>query len=274
MSISNPSVTFFFFCLQARLFGGAASGGGGGGAGHCDVAVSSNAVEVQQLTAPCGPLVDLAVPPGNPANMVLIPSVKPDVATLFEFYWDRCRNRRAKCRGCGMACGASPAKMKVHAGGCRQLIQRGLVMEVIPLEGESSQETVTSSDFESPPAKKRCVIPVVRTTGPLQQQIAKQICRMVAATNSPFALVDHPEFHRLMQLMRPGIRLPSRKEVGGKLLDEVYETTVEKAKAMCKGKYGCLSVDGWSTITRDPVVGISLTCAGHTYLVNNSIAAR
>ena len=167
-------------------------------------------------------------------------------------------------------CGTSPAKLKVHAGRCRELVEKGLVLEISGLD-ESSQDssgTVTSSDFESPPAKKRCVIPVVSTKGPLQQQIATQICRMVAATNSPFSLLNHPEFHRLMQLMRPGIRLPSCKDVGGKLLDEVYETTVEKAKTFCKGQYGCLSVDGWSMTTRDLLIGISLTCAGHTYLVN------
>ena len=100
---------------SGRGYGMTGPAAGALGIGHCDVAVSSNAMQVQQLTAPCGPLVDLAVPPGNPANMVLVPSVQPDVATLFEFYWDRCRNWRAKCRGCGMACGASPAKMKVHA---------------------------------------------------------------------------------------------------------------------------------------------------------------
>ncbi len=42
----------------------------------------------------------------------------------------------------------------------------------------------------------------------------RQIGKFIFAGNSPFKLVENKEFVALMELVRPGIKLPDRKEVG------------------------------------------------------------
>ncbi len=45
----------------------------------------------------------------------------------------------------------------------------------------------------------------------------------VLATNSPFAFVENKEFVSLLQETRPGIQVPGRRALGGRILDVVYE---------------------------------------------------
>ena len=70
---------------------------------------------------------------------------------------------------------------------------------------------------------------------------------MVVATNSPFLLVENPEFKKFAQLLRPGVRLADRKTIGGSLLDHVYEEEMGKVRKETSGLLATLSVDGWST---------------------------
>ena len=36
----------------------------------------------------------------------------------------------------------------------------------------------------------------------------------------------------------------------------------------CAGKFATMGIDGWSMVTSDPVVGLSITVEGRCYLVN------
>ena len=45
----------------------------------------------------------------------------------------------------------------------------------------------------------------------------------MVAIGSPFSLVDHPEFKKFVEMLRPGVHLADRKRVGGELLDQVCE---------------------------------------------------
>ena len=59
-----------------------------------------------------------------------------------------------------------------------------------------------------------------------------------------------------------------RKRLGGEPLDEVYAEDLSKASEFCSGQRASLAVDGWSTVQRDPVLGVSLTVGRRTFLVN------
>ena len=166
--------------------------------------------------------------------------------------WDVHRNKRAVCRGCRTEMSAHVKLLHEHASTCVPLIQLGLVP--IPVD----------------PAPRATVQPglkVVRTSAEEQFIYEMQVTRLIAATNLPFAAVEHPEFLKLMQMLRPGVRLPSRKQVSSTLLPKVYDCELEIVKKFCMGKMASLSMDGWSNITNDPVVGVALSVGEKTFLV-------
>ncbi len=170
---------------------------------------------------------------------------------LFNKVWDSCRNRKAECKGCKARVAPCTAAMLKHATTCHPLVLKGLLLE--------------PTDIALPPAKQRR-LQVFATPSDLQRKIDRQIVRMVVCCNTPFALVEHPEFKKLMELLRPGVRTPRRRRLAGRLLEEVYLEEVSNVKDYFRGKRGALSVDGWSTLSRDPVIGIAITVAGLTVL--------
>ena len=62
----------------------------------------------------------------------------------------------------------------------------------------------------------------------------------------------------MMQLVRPGIKLPGWQAIGGRILNDVYDAEWEKFSEAMKDKCVTLAIDGWSTLTNDPVLGIMM----------------
>ena len=96
-----------------------------------------------------------------------------------------------------------------------------------------------------------------------------QIATMIYATNAPLRFVDHPEFKKLVTMLRPGYTPPSRIAVGNTLLNEVYNEKYTVCKERVKGKSVSMELDGWSNIHREPVVCCSITTyEGDTFLTS------
>lgn len=100
---------------------------------------------------------------------------------------------------------------------------------------------------------------VVRTSSDQGEKINKQIAKYIFATNTPFRHVEHEEFKKMIELLRPGYKPPSRRDIGNKLLDEVFEEEQEHCKSVLAGKIVCLSMDGWSNIRNEPIICCSVT---------------
>ena len=74
------------------------------------------------------------------------------------------------------------------------------------------------------------------------------------ATNNPFSHVEHPEFIKLCQLMRPDYQTPSRKQLGEKILDNAYNSEIASCKKVLSGETVSMCLDGWSNVHNDPIV--------------------
>jgi len=61
---------------------------------------------------------------------------------------------------------------------------------------------------------------IVRTSDEYSQKLATQIGRYFFVTNTPFSHVDHPEFIKLCQMLRPGYKPISQRQLGEKILDK------------------------------------------------------
>ena len=59
--------------------------------------------------------------------------------------------------------------------------------------------------------------------------------RCIVATGSPFRMTENKQFKALIQKLRPGTEVASRKYLSEKLLDEVYGE--EKVGRLVKGQY-------------------------------------
>ncbi len=112
----------------------------------------------------------------------------------------------------------------------------------------------------------------VKTSQKEKEALDHQCARFIFATNSAFRHVEHAEFIRLLATARPGYKPPTRHEVGGKLLDDVYESITSDVKKQLIGISVCMSIDGWSNIHNDPIICASITDArdgrGSVYLAD------
>ncbi|XP_065641917.1 uncharacterized protein LOC136073741 [Hydra vulgaris] len=100
---------------------------------------------------------------------------------------------------------------------------------------------------------------VVRTSQSQKAVFDEQIARMIFATNSSFQLVEHPEFQKLMLMLRPGYSGPTRKDVADKLLTIVFDKEKGNVKNALNGEIVNIALDGWSNVHKEPIICVTVT---------------
>lgn len=100
---------------------------------------------------------------------------------------------------------------------------------------------------------------VTRTSLSEKKKLDIQIARFIYATNSAFRHVEHAEFIKMIQLLRPGYSPPSRRQIGNELLEEIYTSTDTSIKKHLRGKTVCMAQDGWSNCHNDAIICVSVT---------------
>ena len=142
--------------------------------------------------------------------------------------------------------------------------QSGRAESVLSVRSMASLETTPAKKSKQAVQTKLCV---VKTDGATQSTINALLCKALVATNSSFTMTESDHVRELVAFLRPGVKLPCRKTLSGTLLDNLFNDEWGKMAKWVSGKVGSLSIDGWSGITREPVVGIALTVQGRTFLV-------
>lgn len=66
--------------------------------------------------------------------------------------------------------------------------------------------------------------------------------------------------HRHHDNVATALKLPARKAVAGKLLNEEVEIQREHVRNLLDGTYQTLSIDGWIGASNTPILG---ACVGH-----------
>ena len=59
-------------------------------------------------------------------------------------------------------------------------------------------------------------------------------------------------------MLHPGYQPPTRKQLGGKILDSIYEDLQDEAKSQLDGQNVTLCVNGWSNVNDDAIRGFSV----------------
>ena len=72
-----------------------------------------------------------------------------------------------------------------------------------------------------------------------------------------------------MNDLRPGYCPPNRREIGGPLLDFIYEEEKEKVSKILEGETVCVGFDGWSNVHNEPIMCVTITITnGDVYLAD------
>mgnify|MGYP000117808826 CR=1 FL=1 len=112
---------------------------------------------------------------------------------------------------------------------------------------------------------------ITRTTPTVKRNLDHQVARFIYASNSAFRTVEHPQFLKLMHDLRPGYFPPTRKEIGGPLLNYIFEEERSKLCNIVGSEIVCLGFDGWSNIHNEPIVCVTITTSkGDIYLIDTS----
>jgi len=110
---------------------------------------------------------------------------------------------------------------------------------------------------------------VICTSDAYAAKIDNQLACYFFATNTPFQHIEHPEFKKVCEIMRPRYTPPSRKQLAGPILDEVYSSEIVKCRNLLQGQIVSLCLDGWSNVHNEPVVcSAAVLPGGDTYLVD------
>jgi len=77
-----------------------------------------------------------------------------------------------------------------------------------------------------------CTTTDVRTKAELDEQIAKAFY----ACNIPFNVIFHPESRKMIEMLWPGYKPPTRHIIGGDLLDSVHSKIIDHMKTDLDGR--------------------------------------
>lgn len=196
----------------------------------------------------------------------------------------------AKCKKCAREMQGIPSRMKKHYEECwlgqvpeTEVVEDDVDQDEVqptpndPIPGPSmSTSTPATSKKRTHAAHQYASLSVVKdsavvsTSDAYAERIDEQIGRYFFATNTPFTHIEHPEFIKLCQLMRPGYQPPSRKQLSEKILDSVHEKLTVEVKQELNGQVVSMCLDGWSNVHMEPIVCSSAVLqTGVTYLIDS-----
>ncbi|XP_048525013.1 zinc finger BED domain-containing protein 4 isoform X2 [Dendroctonus ponderosae] len=85
-----------------------------------------------------------------------------------------------------------------------------------------------------------------------QKDIDKQLISLIAKEYHPFSIVEDEEFKRLLYLLNPHYKVPTRKTVSNLMLPDVYNEALELVKSRLDRAFAvCLTTEGWTSRTND-----------------------
>ena len=73
----------------------------------------------------------------------------------------------------------------------------------------------------------------------------------------------------MIEMLHPGYRPPTRKEIAGQLLDQVHSELIVDAKDDLADKDVTLGVDGWSNINNDAIIAFTVQKGSKIYIVHS-----
>ena len=164
--------------------------------------------------------------------------------------------KKGKCKACNTEIVNNPVRLEAHLKKCAAKPDDEEVQQV---DGPGPSKVLKQTTMDICISKSK------------QHEMDLSLVRYFVATNTPFNAAANKNFKDFVQKMKPGAVIPDRRRLAGELLDEVYEQEKEKVKVKVRGMNATLAIDGWSTLTNEPVLGVCFICQGVPYLVTTMV---
>ena len=201
------------------------------------------------------------------------------------------KHEKAKCKDCGALVSANVARMKVHQTEKHEnwdketdknistefesslISNSNMQNSSLSLASSSSQNSnithstpanrnreQSTSKSNKPKQSTLTEMPAfIKTTKLQKMEFDAQCAKFIYGTNSAFSTVEHAEFVAYVSALRPGYLPPNRHQIAGQLLDAEYVKVMKNTETTLKNKIVCLSIDGWSNVSNDPVICACVT---------------
>lgn len=91
-----------------------------------------------------------------------------------------------------------------------------------------------------------------------QKEIDKQLISMITKEYHPFSIVEDKEFKKLLFLLNPSYKIPTRKTVSNSLIPSMYNQTADIVRSRLERAFAvCLTTDGWTSRTNDSFYSVT-----------------
>ena len=87
-----------------------------------------------------------------------------------------------------------------------------------------------------------------------QKRFDENIAMFFIMTGTPFQRVEDPSFAKALKILRPDVKVPSRKRLSGPLLNSSFTSVQKKVDGVLDAATMCITTDGWSNIKNEPIV--------------------
>jgi hypothetical protein len=154
----------------------------------------------------------------------------------------------AKCKICANQQLPKANRLKQHHQRCSDASKDATVSQHKESSTQQPPISLKRGRSASPPPKRQAVsVPatsiqpsiesnVVKTSPSFTSAMDLQLAKFFYACNLPFNIADHPEFIKTVTMLRLGYAPPTRRAIGGNLLDSVHENMHSVMKQALDGK--------------------------------------
>ena len=156
---------------------------------------------------------------------------------------------QAKCEFFNMDLVSNPERMRTHLNNC------------------AANNTEKDEAGASSMKQTELSVPSFSTSKFMQHQTELQVTRYIVASNTAFLQVENKQFEKSL-VLRSGTKIPNRQKVSSPLLDEVNREEKSKVVNFVSECNAMLALDGWSTTSKDPIIGVSIITSSKAILVN------
>ena len=180
---------------------------------------------------------------------------------------------QVKCNYCDESISNRKLRIESHMGKCkrkREIQNDTLQPDDVTLQPDDENPSSSSSSAALAPAvdkRRRMDSFVTKTSNAKKDELDLQVARFYYANNISFNTSENEEWIKLCHMLRPGYKPPSRHEVGGPLLDKVFEDVNKESKEELKSASKItICQDGWSSVSHDPILAHSYHTGTATHL--------
>lgn len=118
------------------------------------------------------------------------------------------------------------------------------------------------SDRPKQPQQQQKIISYYTSKKPVSvrrsKELDEQLLKFVVMGFHPFSIVEEEEFKRLVNMLCPGYRLPTRKTLSSSLLLQEYNMTLQIVKInLQEAEAVCLTTDTWTSINNESFIAIT-----------------